>query len=1133
MNRLWYTDGTDRQQWEQRKDIPCRMAMLEEDYRMLMGRVMDIAAGVRYFNLKGEQDGYWRELLRYQPLVILVEISRMDVKRLEDDFLRKCRYVPRALVPMLEGMTGQLEDWKQRLIHYPRLQLTQDLSSGTELRLPEEPSDVEGLKRLFYSLLETVRKLQIRFDVYLQEIRKCGENDPALALLDVFLRHYGEIAARFNACWKEWPSFYFQHVLHAVCRGIVPDHTWLTFEKVPGAGNVIVPEGTAFVAGKNGDGTPVCYRSTEEIPVNEIRLEKIKSFFLEKDPERYPAAHLNFVTAVSENKIDTDWTGKPRKLFVDSDSARLALGLMVESPMLLVREGKRMLTVGFGLTEESRGYFQRLLADLRKDSGGREEEETNKFLIHKLLKDAFLLGITTEEGWKRIPDYTVTFREDGFIMFVFCLNRDFPATIRAEEDIHGFGSVWPVLKIVMNPEAWLFPYSWMNNVACEKVRLHVEVEGSTVVDVYGNIGELDISAPFYPFGVQAARGAQMVFGSYEMASKPLQKVKLACMWSQLPTGPEGLYSYYREYKQEIDNRSFRIRTEWLEGKKWKTNAKEFQYLFCPPDKHILKATGPLPEETSWYWYPAGSMSVVQGEEERFRYGDTGSGFFRVVLEEPDIGFGHSLYPRLFAEVMIANSRRKAPLPLPEPPLSPLLESLEVSYEAEEELCFAAGSLQGASRLFYMDPMDTSVRELIGCEKPFYMFRDLGGTGNVMLGFSGMLGCDRIRFFVDIAAIRQEVDLGSGGQNRMELSYSVKQGKSWCLLDAEVLVKDGTEGFMNSGLIELLLPCRVPEDWLDKDGLLWICIRSDTDFIKQIAVTGFYMNVVEVFLDASTVGEGTMWKEVLPPGKIKETVKKIPGIAGIRQITVSKGGRKKEDKENLKIRMIHRIRHRHRAVTPSDYEDLVLENFPQVAKVKCLPGIDSKGTARSRIVTLVVIPKSDSVGYPLSTHDLLLEIERFIQPLSGIFAWVDAINPLYEELTVRGCIGIEPGWSAGETIFRLRKKIDGLIAPWKEGRGLPVFGYRFGMQELRNIVMEDSGVSVLHGLSVVQVCQEEKRLYHLNEYGEEQDDLIGASCVWGIPVPADVHLIRTEREGEWKPKTGIGEMGIGGIFVVEE
>ena len=49
MNTLWYTDGTDRRQFEGRKDIPCRVAMIEDDYRVLMGRVMDMAGSIRYY----------------------------------------------------------------------------------------------------------------------------------------------------------------------------------------------------------------------------------------------------------------------------------------------------------------------------------------------------------------------------------------------------------------------------------------------------------------------------------------------------------------------------------------------------------------------------------------------------------------------------------------------------------------------------------------------------------------------------------------------------------------------------------------------------------------------------------------------------------------------------------------------------------------------------------------------------------------------------------------------------------------------------------------------------------------------------------------------------------------------------
>lgn len=1123
MNTLWYTDGTDREQFEGRKDIPCHMAVLEEDYRALIGRVMDMSECVRYYDLKNKPEGYWRELFRYQPLAILSEIERIDIPSLENHFLKAGRRKPQLMLEMTRKLANLLDDWEVRLVHYPQLKLSVELSSRVKSSIPTGKGE---LKRMFYTLLEILRKLQLNYGQYLQEIRACEKNDPGMALLDIFLRYYEEIAGRFNARWQEWPDFYFREILHASCRGIVPDHIWLAFTSVPGAGGVRIEKGTAFVAGKGREGMPVCYKSVEDVVVGDIKLMHLYTYFLEKDEVRFPAARLNFVTGVFQNTIEVEKTGLPQKLSGGKYEAQQDLGLMVCDPMFLLREGKRKLIISFYLIEEGFGYWKEIVG---KISEGEKPGETEK----KLLKDAFLLDVTTGNGWEKIPEYVVAVREGKCIHLIFYLDKEFAPTVAADILLHGLQTQWPVLRIRMNPAAWLFPYSWMTAVRCYRMKLRVEVNGASALKIYSGIGEVDASTPFYPFGIQPLQGAQLIFGNYEMAVKPLQGVKLHCKWLQLPTGPEGFYGHYRGYARQIDNYSFRVRTEWLKGKKWETDGSGSQYLFGPATDGHLTATGSLPENSQINWYPEGNMPLFRGQEEQYVYGRSPSGFFRMVLDGPEMGFGHAVYQSLFSELMIANARRRHPLPAPALPVSPLLESVEVDYVAEEEICFAPGQSRGDGRLFYLDSVGSGIKP-VKPDRPFYLAERLGKTGCLLFGFTKAIGIDRIRFFVDIAPMRREIDVRDGGEADGLWVWNIRQKENWIRLSQDALVQDGTGGFINSGLVELLLPAPVAEEWLDPNGIFWLSAQFEGELIRQVSIEGIYTNVVEAVLDTHTVGEDWDWQGKLQIGTVSKAVKNIPGLTGISQITAGKGGRREENQDALKNRMVHRIKHRNRLVTPFDFEDMVLEHFPQVAKVKCLAGLDSKGRNRTGMVTLVVIPRSDGNRMlPLCTHELLSEIERFLEPLTGAFVQVDAVNPLYEEMKVRCSIGIEPGWSAAETILRLKKSIEELIAPWKNKGGVPVFGYRFALQELKNRIMEDMGVSVLYGLSVLQVCSEGEKLYRLKEVGDQinGDEEIGASCVWGIPIPASDHLIRTDQEGEWQAKVGIGDIGVGETFVV--
>lgn len=201
----------------------------------------------------------------------------------------------------------------RRLAYCRELRLTADLRSRPEVSREQKGKAV--VKREYYSLLECVRKLQKNYRVYLQEIEICGKNDPALAVLKVFLQNYGEIAAQFNERWKEFPLFYFQKVLQAAYRKPLPDSTWLMLKKGVGRADVAVDRNTAFIAGKNADNTLFCYRSNEDISVVSMELERVYSYLLERDEGRFPAARLGYVTAILHRSVEFDGPECPQMLF--------------------------------------------------------------------------------------------------------------------------------------------------------------------------------------------------------------------------------------------------------------------------------------------------------------------------------------------------------------------------------------------------------------------------------------------------------------------------------------------------------------------------------------------------------------------------------------------------------------------------------------------------------------------------------------------------------------------------------------------------------------------------------------------------------------------------------------------------
>lgn len=1127
MNRLWYTDGLSRRRYEERKKIRCCFDMLEDDFPVLMSRCVEMMRCIRYFNSSNEVDGVLYDLFRFQPLVVLTEIWQLDISALELKFRLQYECGGEDSLLLLDGLVKKLDEWDKRLAYCRDLCLTADLRTRPGVEQGQKEKAV--IKKEYYSLLECVRKLQKNYNVYLQEIEVSGKNDPALAVLKVFLQNYGEIVAQFNDRWKELPLFYFQKVLQAAYRKPEPDSTWLVLKKGIGSADVTVEKNTAFVAGKNADNTLFCYRSDENISVVSMEIERIHSYLLERDSGRFPAARLGYVTAILHNDIQLDGEC-PQVLFGGGNSRLEPVGLLIESPMLLLREGCRNVSVVFRLTKDSAFFFQKLIEEVATGQSCDNHE-----VVYKLLNDAFYLEISTDEGWMVVPDYVLNYEEEDCLRLVFRLQEDFPATLPCNAAKHGLETGEPALRVLMNREAWLFPYSWAGQIRFDEMTLKTEVTGISGIQLYNAGGELDTSVPVFPFGVQPDRGAWFVFGNYEMASKLLQEVELHCQWQQLPDHPEGFYGYYQGYHAGIDNFSFRARMEWLAGKKWQSKADNTQYLFTPVEGSCLLRNTSIPGFTRLTCRLAGALPPVMAGEESYIYGRSRSGFIKVVLDEPEIGFGHTAYRQIFTEVMMQNSRRKNPLPLPALPVSPMVEHWELNYVAEETVCFAVGQAESRTKLFHICPLTAGNLLPADMECPVTLAKGPKDSGNLLLGFRGALGYERVRLFIEVAPLRKEIDSRDSVQgNSLEMAgrWYVNNGCEWELLEAGAVMRDSTDFFMNTGLIEILLPAPVAPGQLDEEGLFWLCAAFPAAFIDRPPIRGIYMNAVRVVSDTEGIEEHSDVLMGLPAGTISGSEKNLPGIVEIKQIVKGRGGRMGGDAGDIRLRLADRIAHRNRALLPVDYERLVLQHFPQVMKVKCLPGLDTKGKDRPGVVTLVIVPRQEDENWPLATHLLLSEIESCLQVLTGKFMVVDAVNPVYEEMMVRCRVTLMPGVPLGEVSRRLENKLNENIIPWKNNDGVPVFGYRFSLQALQNAVMEDEGVALLEGLSVLHITDMGEHTYSLDEYNIQDmgEVMISASQPWCVAVPAKHHLI--ELCGEWQERAGVGKLEIGKTLVIQ-
>lgn len=1145
MDKTWNKDGLTREKQAELLQINNPFSVLESNFSNLLAHALHAAGFIHYYDSVEGPDGHFADIYRYQPIVILNEIKQLDTDMYEQKFIAlntaSSIQKNKGKMELQSQLQSQTEDWHARLNHrFPMY--TSSFHSGMKATIQTYMQMQENSKfktqQLFYFLLRAVRNIQSSYDRYLQELLQSGTTDPSFAVLIAFINNYRDIVNRFNERWQEYPRFYLQQVLQAIPREACPHRSWFLIEKDNNRNGITIPPNTCFITGIQENGQIIRYHTLEEHVVNNMQLSNVTGLVQEKNREKFPACRLKYVTAILRSNLSKSINNRPglgdKQQPVQPEYS--PVGLMVESPMLILREGVRVVTIQFGLTDNSCTEFQQLV----KQTGEYTREtdavhQTPELLQYKILNDAFYLELSTGSGWKQIPGYSLSFNNlTHKLQLVFKLDENFPGTCHCDKDAHGYETAHPALRILINREAWLFPYSWATRMEIDNVSVKVDVSGITSMEIHNESGLIDHSIPFQPFGPIAEKGSWLVFGNYEIASKPVSLIEVLFHWKQLPAGESGFYLRYKGYPEAIDNTSFKIRTEQLNDKKWKIIRSKNPFLFSTRNNAPGEAPSPrreLSEYSTNIFSTDLSIPPVTIDEEAFRYGQTRSGFFRIALEHPDMGFGQTAYRKVFSEVMMKNSFRKKKIAVPEEPFIPALESMEIGYKAREECVFVAGGKKTSLRLYHINPLREGVAVPVDSNRPVLLADGPNDEGNLLFSIRNATGFNLIRLFIEMTPLKREIEK----ENTPEINWYYHNGSQWIGLTAEAILKDSTDNLLCSGLIEISLPHPVSKDELDENGDFRIAASIFRFMENCSSIESFYLNPVEAKLDIHEM-------VVLPDNVLSQETsfeKTISGLSGVFQITSGKGGKAKENDEELRIRTTQQISHRNRAVTPTDYEQLILCEFPEVIKVLCLPGVDSKHKNRKAVVSLVVMQREAENGrLPLCEHKLLTEIEKYLSHYTSPFVSVDAITPAYEKVTVKCRLNLAPSQFSGQIIQQTESRINRSIAPWTETKEIPRFGYSFSSADLYNSIREDKTILTLTHLSVLHVTAAGnifEKQYTLNRHfnSEQESFIVSPSAPWCILVPDEQHLIYTTADSLNVIQPGIGDLRIGGTFIINK
>lgn len=306
------------------------------------------------------------------------------------------------------------------------------------------------------------------------------------------------------------------------------------------------------------------------------------------------------------------------------------------------------------------------------------------------------------------------------------------------------------------------------------------------------------------------------------------------------------------------------------------------------------------------------------------------------------------------------------------------------------------------------------------------------------------------------------------------------------------VRDGTEGFGHTGIVGFA----ATSDFtcMDGAGLKGWCVR-----IRAGEGGKLLPRLPEVFMNAAPVTA----REPGTQGNIepwaKSRLKRAAGfVSVIRNPGSFFGGREKETWEDAAARTAARLRHQFRAVTPGDYERLVLELCPEAEKVRCFTGFDRNGEKQWGAVTVAVLLQDFLEGH---SHFFRIRDQLhayFRDRADGVLEQgrgCGIVLPLFVRMDVRAVICVRSYGDVMGVRAGAEKELERFLHPVKGG--YDGNGWDMGMipdhMQLKNCLQHVPGVFYVRQLTCLCFAEQ-------NGEWQEKEWEQAAFFPWSLPVP---------------------------------
>lgn len=752
--------------------------------------------------------------------------------------------------------------------------------------------------------------------------------------------------------------------------------------------------------------------------------------------------------------------------------------------------------------------------------------------FYQLFQGIFEIEASTENGWETLTNIEIhpcTTRECRIGFKVKChADTGFPPIT----PLHAQRSDSASLKITLKRQSNCFPYAIFRDVELANLTITTQVRGVTQIQLFNPEGQVDSSQPFFLFGSQPYFDAYAVIASEEIARKSLRHLSLHLHWAGLPRGSDGFKQYYAQYPTPYTNDSFQMTAEVLNNGKWVEFGPAHISLFTPSsgvlnhDRHLQFSSinnSYTPIMHSWPQTPYSNQS------------DLRNGLFKLKLTGPEKAFGHKEYAPLLSDTLTYNVTNKRKRTLPNQPYTPLVARISIDYSAEASIDLISSDNHLQSEIIHLHPFGEKIiyppAESHQLRHPRF-FPKYQEDSHCFIGITAteLSGYLNIFFVFD-------------GNSKLLMPYPSTSYTWYYLVDNEwhalrpnQIIHDTTLSFLTTGIVTLDIPADInTRHTVMPSGLFWLRVSTSKGIDRYPGCQHIATHVVK------TTGKGAPLADdgvTTLPFAAWRSIPRRPSLGAISQLNALTKTPDIESDRHFQMRVSERLRHKGKALTPWDYEHLILENFPEVGAVHCFPTRTyNTNTPQPGRVLIIVTPLHTDCDHSLCSprqldSSYLLKIRCFLLAVSRSHVHIEVRNPGYEKIQIRCKVALKAGVSHGPALRKLEYAIKSQLCPWEPNTLNTGLGFCLSLEKLSAFILKQENVINVSALSALKISIDEDTDYSLQDSAASTQP-IRAALPWFLLIPEEHHYIQISPDNlTYRPLTvGIGELAIGEQFIV--